>query len=287
MSKKLICKVCGCNDIDIMTSESVQNEDLYTYKCKACGSVTDMKVAFYKKQERLAKQRAEEQRVEEEQMRELEMAKRANNMGVAEQIYSECSGKILDITSSFGSNINFGTGFYISADGYILTNAHVVMQIDKGNKNTLDSIADTIDGKSIVTNSANTLELISADIENDIALLKADKNDLEYISLMQNEPKTGQEIYTIGNSKGEGMCILQGIISDASRKICGKSHIMFSAPVTAGNSGGPLIDMKGECIGMVVAKRKDTVAMNYAIPIEMIRTFLAKAIEDEELDLEI
>ena len=81
----------------------------------------------------------------------------------------------------------------------------------------------------------------------------------------------------IGNGKGEGLSIVDGIISDTRREISGRSLIMISAPVTMGYSGGPVLNSVGEFIGMVTGGREDATAMNYAIPSLTIQKFLSEA----------
>ena len=80
-----------------------------------------------------------------------------------------------------------------------------------------------------------------------------------------------------GASKGEGLGIVDGIVSDTCREIGGRKLMMISAPVTTGYSGGPVLSADGEFIGMVTGGRDGETAMNYAIPSVTIRKFLASA----------
>ena len=81
----------------------------------------------------------------------------------------------------------------------------------------------------------------------------------------------------MGNARGQGICILEGIVSDNHRVVDGFDHIMISAAITNGNSGGPVYDGRGELIGVVVSGYNDTPSMNYVIPVHTIKRFLKDA----------
>ena len=89
--------------------------------------------------------------------------------------------------------------------------------------------------------------------------------------------KTGEKICVIGNGKGEGLSIVDGIISDTQREIGHRRLVMISAPVTMGYSGGPVFNQFDEFIGVVTGGREDATAMNYAIPAAVIRKFISDA----------
>ena len=80
--------------------------------------------------------------------------------------------------------------------------------------------------------------------------------------------KHGENIYYIGNSLGEGLCITRGIISDPKRETGHGERIMTDAATNPGNSGGPLFNEAGEVIGIHVSARANAVGMKYAIPID-------------------
>ncbi len=80
------------------------------------------------------------------------------------------------------------------------------------------------------------------------------------------------------NAICQGLSIVEGIVSDASRDVNGVEYIMHSAPVNHGNSGGPLYNSKGQVIGMIASSRKDAKNMSYAIPNSILIEFISDVI---------
>ena len=140
-------------------------------------------------------------------------------------------------------------------------------------------------GQSGERNYRFVADLLYANPSMDLALLQTEPTDeLIPVTFSTQDAFPGEAVYAIGNSKGEGLCIVEGIVSDVHRKIRDVDMIMISAPVTHGNSGGPVFDANGQLIGIVQSARTDVSAMNYVIPIKTINEFLqaAKAKEDIE-----
>ncbi len=185
----------------------------------------------------------------------------------------------------FGLVSSRGTGIIIG-DGYILSNAHVVF--DKKSDCGVAYAANEMlckDASQIVYE----LGLIYADIKKDMVLLHSDELSVDGVTFCAKEVKTGEKVYAIGNSKGQRICILDRIVSDSERLIGSNKFIMFSAPIVHGNSGGPLFNGNGEVIGIATLGREDALAMNYAIPVSAVNTFVeqAKAKEEVEVALKI
>ena len=89
-----------------------------------------------------------------------------------------------------------------------------------------------------------------------------------------SKAENGEKIYYIGNSQGEGLSITSGIISDNKRMIGKQVFIMTDAATNPGNSGGPLVNEKGQVIGVHVSARAHTDGMKYAIPINIAKEFI-------------
>ena len=162
-----------------------------------------------------------------------------------------------------------GTGFVIGADGYILTNNHVIEDARKGG---YDVSVLMYDG------SEYTAEIVGYDKENDIAVLKIDAQGLTPVTLGSREDiVVGREIYPVGNPLGElNFTMTTGIISATDRAITTEANnvpidmFQIDAAVNSGNSGGPVYDADGEVIGVVTAKTSATgvEGLGFAIPIE-------------------
>lgn len=137
-----------------------------------------------------------------------------------------------------------GSGFFISADGYIVTNNHVVDHAMK---------------VEVLTDSGTTFEakVIGADPKSDIALIKVDgRSDFPFVKLANSTPNIGEWVVAMGNPFGLGGTVTAGIVSAQGRDIGSgpyDDYIQIDAPVNRGNSGGPTFNLKGEVIGVNTA----------------------------------
>jgi len=176
-----------------------------------------------------------------------------------------------------------GTGTVVSENGYFITNAHVVAELEK-NRRAVVNFCDNVFGQTD-KNYRFVADLIYIDPSCDLALLKTDPDSSwKPVEFCYTEAFPGEDVYAIGNSKGEGLCIVEGIVSDIHRSIGGRDHIMISAPVTQGNSGGPVFNSEGKFIGIVKGGHTDVSAMNYVIPVKTIIDFLQEAKDKEDCD---
>ena len=116
-------------------------------------------------------------------------------------------------------------------------------------------------------------------------LLHSDELSTDGVTFCAKEVETGEKVYAIGNSKGQGICILDGIVSDSERLFGSDKFIMFSAPIVHGNSGGPVFNGNGEVIGIATLGREDALAMNYAIPVSAVNAFIEQAKAKEEVEV--
>lgn len=161
--------------------------------------------------------------------------------------------------------------------GYVLTHAHVVFTKETA---TRVQAADRLIGVA-ADKRRFAFEIVYADVRRDMALIVSDDLAAPAITFADGDGTIGEKVYAIGNSKGQGICILDGIVSDRERFISGERYIMYSAPTVGGNSGGPLFHAHGEVIGMVTLGQKDGSLMNYAIPTGVLKAFLREAEEKE------
>jgi serine protease Do len=161
-----------------------------------------------------------------------------------------------------------GTGFFISADGYILTNNHLVEK-DK----TTRVLVTTLAGKEY------DAEIVGTDPGTDLALLKIKAKDLPFAELGDSgSVKVGEWVLAIGNPLGMEHTVTAGIVSYKGRSIDTQSYqdfIQTDAAINRGNSGGPLIDMKGEVIGInsniVTEGFPGNIGIGFAIPTDIAK----------------
>ncbi|HTR08350.1 MAG TPA: DegQ family serine endoprotease [Paraburkholderia sp.] len=156
---------------------------------------------------------------------------------------------------------SLGSGFIISPDGYILTNAHVV---DGANVVTV-KLTDKREFKA---------KVVGADKQSDVAVLKIDAKDLPTVKIGDpRQSKVGQWVVAIGSPYGFDNTVTSGIISAKSRSLPDENYTPFiqtDVPVNPGNSGGPLFNLQGEVIGinsMIYSQTGGFQGLSFAIPI--------------------
>ena len=174
-----------------------------------------------------------------------------------------------------------GTGIIVSADGYILTNKHVI-----NGATTVSVVTD--DGKTY-----DKVQVVATDPTNDIAFLKiADVTDLPVAKLGDSKTiSVGQQVIAIGNALGQYQnTVTSGIISGTGRSLTASASdgssseeltdmLQTDAAINAGNSGGPLVNAAGEVIGINTAVSADGENVGFAIPISSVKGMLNSLLE--------
>jgi serine protease Do len=166
-----------------------------------------------------------------------------------------------------------GSGFIISADGYILTNNHVVDGAEKVE-------IELTDGRTF------TAEIKGTESESDVAVLKIDTEGLSYLELADSEKlEVGEWVLAIGNPLGLSHTVTAGIVSAKGRAGFGladlENFIQTDAAINYGNSGGPLINLDGKVVGMntAIAGSTGNIGIGFAIPINMARYAYEQIVE--------
>jgi serine protease Do len=157
-----------------------------------------------------------------------------------------------------------GTGFVISADGLIATNAHV---IGEGRPIAVEFA----DGKKY-----DATVVHAHDHKRDLAIIKIDAKDLKAIPLGDSDAlKDGQAVIAFGNPKGLKYSLVSGVVSGV-REIEGRKMIQLALPVEPGNSGGPLVDMQGQVQGIITLKGLVTDNLAFAGTVNELKPLLKK-----------
>ncbi|MBE7201699.1 MAG: Do family serine endopeptidase [Parafilimonas terrae] len=165
-----------------------------------------------------------------------------------------------------GSRGAVGSGFIISADGYVVTNNHVVDHA-KTVQVTLDD-GRTLDAK-----------VIGKDPKTDVALLKiTEGSNFPYVQFGKAAPQVGDWVVAIGNPFGLGGTVTAGIVSARGRDIGAGPYddfLQIDAPINKGNSGGPTFNVNGEVVGMntaIASPSGGSVGLAFAIPADTVQT---------------
>jgi serine protease Do len=158
---------------------------------------------------------------------------------------------------------SLGSGFIISADGYILTNAHVVNEADE----VLVKLYDKREFKA---------KIIGADKRTDVALIKIEATGLPRVTIGDpNALKVGEWVAAIGSPFGLENTMTAGIVSAKGRALPQENYVPFiqtDVAINPGNSGGPLFNLRGEVVGVnsqIYSKSGGSMGLSFSIPIDV------------------
>lgn len=158
-----------------------------------------------------------------------------------------------------GATISRGSGFFVSVNK-IITNRHV---IDKSNRVEIH----LMDGRKFAARG-----VLAIDGEGDLALLQVDipQSSVAPLPIVQTSPQEGESIVVIGNPYGLEGSVSNGIVS-AVREIPGYGKIIqITAPISPGSSGSPVVNMRGQVIGIATLQAAEGQSLNFAVPSERI-----------------
>ena len=177
-----------------------------------------------------------------------------------------------------------GSGFIVSADGYVVTNNHVISLDQKG---AADAVMVTMaDGTEY------NARIVGRDQDSDIAVLKIDaKTPLPFVQFGQSgKARAGDWVIAIGNPFGLGGTVTSGIVSSVNRNTGAgayQHYIQTDASINSGNSGGPMFDMRGQVIGInnwIVAPSGGNIGIGFAIPSDTARPIVDKLIAGKAIE---
>lgn len=179
-----------------------------------------------------------------------------------EELYTMVTPSVVEIHvyDKNGEYFAQGSGFFIDAEGTAVTNYHVIEEAYSADAITSDECAHTV------------TKVIAWDKELDLAIIQCDISNSQPLTISQREITTGETVYTVGSSLGLTGTISDGIVSAASREVEGVECIQITAPISHGNSGGPLLNRFGEAIGINSMTLNEGQNLNFAINIHLIES---------------
>jgi putative serine protease PepD len=215
----------------------------------------------------------------------------------AEQIYKQDSAGVVEVLSTFSAAQSsspfgpsstttqaLGSGFVVSSQGYILTNAHVVY--DSGVK--ASSVTVVFKGTGSATTRVKAT-IAGIDETSDVALLKVDPAKAPTLVVLQlgdsSKVQAGEAVVAIGNPLGYDFSVTSGIVSATSRNLQSPNGsvipngIQTDAAINEGNSGGPLIDSSGKVIGIneqIASQSGGNQGLGFAVPIDTAAKVMAQ-----------
>jgi serine protease Do len=167
-----------------------------------------------------------------------------------------------------------GSGFFITADGYAVTNNHVV--------DHATSVQVTTDDGTVYP-----AKVVGTDSKTDLALIKVDgKKDFAFVKFAEHAPRIGDWVVAVGNPFGLGGTVTAGIVSASGRDIGAGSYgdyLQIDAPINKGNSGGPAFDVNGNVIGVntaIFSPSGGSVGIGFDIPADTAKTVVAQLKEN-------
>ncbi|HUB82131.1 MAG TPA: trypsin-like peptidase domain-containing protein [Bryobacteraceae bacterium] len=199
------------------------------------------------------------------------------------QIFS--TGYVLTDDRESGSNAAIvtrqrasGSGVVVAADGYIVTNAHVVSNARKVRVRIAQGSTPEAGGG--VSPSGRMLEatVVGIDRETDVAVIRVDRDDLVPLPLGDSDSlRQGQLVMAFGNPLGLENSVSMGVVSSVARQIKPEDTMLYiqtDAPINPGNSGGPLVDADGNVMGLntfILSQSGGSEGLGFAIPSNIVR----------------
>jgi serine protease Do len=173
-----------------------------------------------------------------------------------------------------GKGPGLGSGSIISADGYIITNAHVI-------ENAGEIYVRLQDRREFPA------KVVGKDTGTDLALLKIEAKDLPFLTYADsNKVKVGEWVLAIGSPYGFENTLTVGVISATGRSLGNEHYVPFiqtDAAINPGNSGGPLLNLQGELIGInseIISESGSFAGLSFAVPSDVVKTVIAQLKEN-------
>ena len=196
-----------------------------------------------------------------------------DNILTATQISKLATPATVEV-SGYRGDLKYSTvsGFFISADGTLVTSFSVINNASEYKVRLSDST------------EYDVVQVVAFDPDRSIAILKADvgANTVPYLSFAAEKPAVGDPVYAVGSSLGLTGTFSSGIVSYVDRDTDGVKYIQSTAPISAGNGGGPLIDQYGEVVGVNVASYTGGQNLNLSVTVKEVNSVKPKNLSPKQ-----
>jgi serine protease Do len=166
-----------------------------------------------------------------------------------------------------------GSGFFINAEGYLLTNFHVI----EGESQITVEVYH-FQGGQLERKTYKQVRIVALNKFADLALLKVEEKDaprFKYVQIGSADGlAVGERVFAIGSPLGLERTVTEGILSTKTRQMGGDLYLQTTAQINPGNSGGPLFNLSGEVVGITSMKITFGEGLGFAIPSESVKYFL-------------
>ncbi len=197
----------------------------------------------------------------------------SNNRAMPEKTVRELVNQIGEAVVQVRTPSGLGSGFIINADGFLVTNFHVI----EGETQISVAVYHMQDGQ-LEPKVYKQVRIVAINKFEDMALLKIDDKDIpkfKYVMLGSADSlSVGESVFAIGSPLGLERTVTEGILSTKTREFEGELYLQTTAQINPGNSGGPLFNMAGEVVGITNMKITFGEGLGFAIPIEGVKFFL-------------
>lgn len=180
--------------------------------------------------------------------------------------YSPALVQIKSINTESGQKSSIGTGFFISSDGDLVTNYHVISSyVQSPEQYRLEYVDDQ--------ERTNSVRVIAVDVINDLALLSSDSQSDVYFNLSEQVPDKGADLFALGNPHDLGMIVVPGTYNGVQVKSF-YQRVHFTGSINPGMSGGPTVDHAGNVVGINVATAGNQIG--FLVPVERLWSLVRK-----------
>jgi serine protease Do len=166
-----------------------------------------------------------------------------------------------------------GSGFFINADGYLITNFHVIEGETEISVEVFHQTNGLLDRETY-----KQVKIIAINKFHDLALLQIqDQNapKFKFVTLGSADAlAVGDSVFAIGSPMGLQRTVTEGILSTKTRELEGELYLQTTAQINPGNSGGPLFNLAGDVVGVTNMKIMFGEGLGFAVPVELVKTFL-------------
>ncbi len=176
----------------------------------------------------------------------------------SEEIYAKIAPSVVEIITytRSGAELSLGSGFFVDDEGVVVTNHHVI----EGAASATITTSDGLEYK--------VTTVLADDKDKDLAVLRTEASGYLYLETSSKDIVTGQTVYALGSSEGLTSTFSTGVVSNAMRVVDGVRYIQMTAPISHGNSGGPLVNTSGEVVGINTSTLEGAQNINFAIRVE-------------------